>query len=457
MLYNLFIFLPMAACLFWMILFRIMAFDTRAYHALMTLLFISTLYLFADGCYNAPDATSGLLMYTNILAMVTASSIIPLAWEYMRRLEGAEMLEPFRMIWLIFPAGLGAAVLSLTIVAGPERVQGLLDSLYPTTSLLPAPSQDLDLHLYYITCAIIERLVLLLEAILYGAQMAFILRKENVRWSHLPSFFKGEQVRVFELQAFALLLVTLAVLPKAFLRHGTLVNHPWIPVLISVLITCALFPFCHIALFNSRERISRREIAHAFLFNYNASDKEDVVAELMTGLVDEAEDDALRRIQGQIDNNLHLDEWLQADSGSRLTGPLAGSIFSAVAKSWDEDSLPGRFQRLMLQERAYLEPGLTLLEVADRLNSNKTYVSRMVNNTYNLAFPDLINTLRIDYAQQYIIAHRNAKQTEIAAASGFTSASSFNNMFKKVTGATPKIWMAAISRRNPSTITSDLE
>ena len=450
MLYNLLIFLPMAACLFWRVLIRIMAFDTHAYRALITLLVTLTLYLFADGCYNAPEATSGMLMYTNILAMITAPSIIPLAWNYLRRLEGAEQLEPFRMIWLIFPAGLGATMLSLTIVAGPDRVQGLLDSLYPTTTLLPPPVQDLDLHFYYITCAIIERLVILFEAILYGAQLGYILHKENVRWSQLFSFFKGEPIRVFDLQAFTLLLVILTFLPKAFLRHGTLVMHPWIPMLISVLITCALFPFCHIALFNSRERISRREIAHAFLFNYNPSDKEDVVAEVMMELVDDAEDDALRRIQGQIDNNRHLDEWLHADPASRLTGPLAASIFSAVAKSWDEESLPGRFQQLMLKERAYLEPGLTLLEVADRLNSNKTYVSRMVNNTYNLAFPDLVNTLRIDYAQQYITTHRNAKQTEIAAASGFTSASSFNNTFKKVTGTTPKIWMASLKRSEPT-------
>ena len=45
MLYNLLIFLPMAACLFWMVLIRIMAFDTHAYRALITLLVTLTLYL----------------------------------------------------------------------------------------------------------------------------------------------------------------------------------------------------------------------------------------------------------------------------------------------------------------------------------------------------------------------------------------------------------------------------
>jgi YesN/AraC family two-component response regulator len=104
----------------------------------------------------------------------------------------------------------------------------------------------------------------------------------------------------------------------------------------------------------------------------------------------------------------------------------------------------------MLHEQAFLEPGLTLNSVAERLHSNKTYISRLVNNSYNLAFPDFINTLRIDYAEQYIISHRGAKQLEIATACGFTSASSFNNIFKKITGMTPKIWLATFDRQNQS-------
>ena len=85
---------------------------------------------------------------------------------------------------------------------------------------------------------------------------------------------------------------------------------------------------------------------------------------------------------------------------------------------------------------------MTLVDVAEKLHTNKTYVSRLVNNTYEMPFPDLINTLRVDYAEQYISAHRDARQNEIAQACGFSSASSFNNIFKKVTGMTPKIWLA---------------
>ena len=104
--------------------------------------------------------------------------------------------------------------------------------------------------------------------------------------------------------------------------------------------------------------------------------------------------------------------------------------------------LNAEFRRLLIERRAFLEPHLTVTEVARRLQTNKTYISKLVNESYGMPFPDLVNTLRVDYAEQYIVAHRDARQNEIAMACGFSSASSFNNIFKKVTGMTPKIWLA---------------
>ena len=124
------------------------------------------------------------------------------------------------------------------------------------------------------------------------------------------------------------------------------------------------------------------------------------------------------------------------------------NIMHTSAASWDENSLMSRFQKIMVEEQLFLQPKLTLADVAERLNTNKTYISKLVNNTYNLSFPELLNTLRIDYAEQYLLNHRDAKQSEVAQACGFLSASSFNNIFKKITGMTPKVWLVARDRQN---------
>lgn len=108
----------------------------------------------------------------------------------------------------------------------------------------------------------------------------------------------------------------------------------------------------------------------------------------------------------------------------------------------------------MIEGQLFLQPSLTLEDVAKRMGTNKTYVSKMVNTTYKQSFPDLLNTLRIDYAEQYLLNHRDARQKDIAKACGFLSASAFNSMFKKITGLTPKMWLNAYSlqalhNRNP--------
>ena len=105
------------------------------------------------------------------------------------------------------------------------------------------------------------------------------------------------------------------------------------------------------------------------------------------------------------------------------------------------------FRRAMLEDKLFLQPKLTLDDVAEYLGSNKSYVSRLVNTVFNVSFPELVNTLRVDYAEQYILDHRGARQDEIAAKSGFLSASSFNNTFKKIAGMTPKIWLSYIDRQ----------
>lgn len=107
----------------------------------------------------------------------------------------------------------------------------------------------------------------------------------------------------------------------------------------------------------------------------------------------------------------------------------------------DDDSLLSRFQHLLVDEQLFLRPQLTLPEVADLLHTNKTYLSKLVNDHYKVSFPELINTLRIDYAEQYILNNREARQEEVARACGFLSASSFNNTFKKVAGMPPKQWV----------------
>ncbi|MCF0175214.1 MAG: helix-turn-helix transcriptional regulator [Bacteroidales bacterium] len=127
--------------------------------------------------------------------------------------------------------------------------------------------------------------------------------------------------------------------------------------------------------------------------------------------------------------------------------PVAKPTFedTPVPEPYDDErmkALRSRFEDLMIGQQKFLTSGLTLTDVAEMLNSNKTYISRLVNSAYGISFPEYLNNLRIDFAKLYIANNRNSKQDEIAVACGFPNASSFNSTFKKVTGVTPRIWLA---------------
>lgn len=447
MLYDVLIFIPFFACLFWILTTCWVASKTNTFYPVLTTLFVMMLYVFTDCCYASPNIPPRMLVYSSILAEFSAPSLIPLIWIYQLRLRGQEHFQPSQMLWLLLPSMLGFFTLMLTVLAGPGKIQEFQTMIYAGGFSLDIPADETILIAYYFVTTWLFRGVLVVEALAYIILDIRLMHKHNLRMRHLQKLFQGERVRVLELQVFTTLLVFISFLPKMFMTHAFLMSHPWVSAVLAIWIAAGICIFCFFSFFGSQERISIREMHSVMRYNYNRNNKTRIVEQMLNEMVEEADDEVLWRLHERIGRDLNPDDRQGVPSVGEAPRSLAADIFSAVSKSWDDDSLLSRFQQLMLHGQAFLEPGLTLGDVAERLHSNKTYISRLVNNTYNLAFPDLINTLRVDYAEQYIVLHRDARQNEIATACGFTSASSFNNIFKKVTGMTPKIWLATVDHQ----------
>jgi AraC-like DNA-binding protein len=84
----------------------------------------------------------------------------------------------------------------------------------------------------------------------------------------------------------------------------------------------------------------------------------------------------------------------------------------------------------------HLEPRLTIRDVASRMATNETYVSRAVNRGLGVTFNGFINGLRVAHALALI---REGRQPllDIAAAAGFNSKATFNRVFRDLAGQTP--------------------
>lgn len=105
--------------------------------------------------------------------------------------------------------------------------------------------------------------------------------------------------------------------------------------------------------------------------------------------------------------------------------------------------LASRLQTLIEKDKIYLDPYLTIQKVADNLATNRTYLSKAVNQVYNTNFPNFINELRVRetirlISEGYAIIHT---LETLATRSGFNNRTVFISAFKKYTGVTPSFFI----------------
>lgn len=96
-------------------------------------------------------------------------------------------------------------------------------------------------------------------------------------------------------------------------------------------------------------------------------------------------------------------------------------------------------QRCMEQDKVYLNPHLSLTDLATAVGTNKTYISIHINRQ-GKTFYDFINDYRITEACRIIDGTplgERISMTDVAQRSGFNSISSFNRYFSKIKGVTP--------------------
>ncbi len=97
---------------------------------------------------------------------------------------------------------------------------------------------------------------------------------------------------------------------------------------------------------------------------------------------------------------------------------------------------------LLEEEKIFKNQNLTISEVASCLNTNRTYLSQIINDTFNTNFSSLINDYRIREAELQL-SKNNKKLTmeAIALDCGFSSKSAFYAAFRKKKGKTPTGWL----------------
>ena len=94
------------------------------------------------------------------------------------------------------------------------------------------------------------------------------------------------------------------------------------------------------------------------------------------------------------------------------------------------------------EEKLYLTDQITINDIAERLGTDRRYLSRFINERYGINFSQWISEMRIEEAKLLMEQKPDEGMEWVALQTGFSSLSYFSKVFSQVVGVSPKKWRA---------------
>lgn len=105
-------------------------------------------------------------------------------------------------------------------------------------------------------------------------------------------------------------------------------------------------------------------------------------------------------------------------------------------------SLMERINKIMEEQKLYLNSELKLQDMAAILGTNRRFISDCINSQTGRSFAQYVNTYRIEHAKRLLRQNNGQKIVSVYYESGFANETTFFRTFKSVTGMTPKEWLS---------------
>ncbi len=101
-------------------------------------------------------------------------------------------------------------------------------------------------------------------------------------------------------------------------------------------------------------------------------------------------------------------------------------------------------KQMMVDAKPYLQPNLTLNDLAEKLDISIHHLSQIINQHEGQNFNEFVNSYRVDEFIKRAGENSHFSYLAIALDSGFNSKSSFNAVFRKHKGMTPSQYLSSV-------------
>lgn len=147
----------------------------------------------------------------------------------------------------------------------------------------------------------------------------------------------------------------------------------------------------------------------------------------------------VKRVNEALDADVSMD----ADSGEDaavVDGAVAETTEADVPTVKGGDAVVGDRLEHWIAKGEFTRQGLTIVQLAQDICTNRTYVSAYINNHYHVSFREWINSLRLDYAKRLLTQEPSLTIGDVAQRVGYMSLSSFTRVFTASEGTSPGRW-----------------
>lgn len=415
MFYDFLLFLPASVSFLYFVMLSRRVNKTNPQKILMWMMLFMSAYLFGDAIYILP----GSQYSTNVIAdMISAftTPLIPYCGYLLLRsvLNGRphqHIITTVFSLMVIYTA-------VLLVVASISGFDNLIDlqrtlseenhTFYPLEGLggmesLPIAFRNPVFMAYLLLTRPIYFALIVAGMIAALSYIVYVFIQRRVRLGQLYKFaFRGQSISSFYLVSCLFLIFIVCGVFRIVVGVDRMSDSPLISIIYSLIESFDIYVLGYVGLIVTEPRYNWKYISQQFSFE--KAEHEDSM------------------------EGLSLKERKKQEQGVM---PLPD----------DADRLLDGLKKLMEEDQLFLNPDLTIEDVAAELNTNRVYISRVVNQLMHTTFRDYVNQLRIRYSKQYMRKHPDYTQETVAVACGYQDAASFNRKFRQVTGLTPRGWM----------------